>query len=205
MVQMYKVFIDNSVIDFLDSEQKVPSKGYDLVFNSLENDLSTLLDQFDFSISNVCLLVIYEDFELAFNQVFHAYEFMDAAGGIVKCDRRYLFIERHGMWDIPKGKLDSNEQPWEAAVREIEEECGIKGPVIDHLLGVTFHTYSYMGRLTIKKNWWYALNYTGSMEVQPQEEESITQAIWIEKDEWELIRSNTYDSILEVLRLAKNW
>ena len=202
---MYKVFIDNSVIDFLDSEQKTPSKGYDLVVNSLENDLSTLLDQFDFSLSKVCLLVVYDDFELAFNQIFHAYEFMDAAGGIVKCNRRYLFIERHGMWDIPKGKLDSNEQPWEAAVREIEEECGIKGPVIDHLLGITFHTYSYMGRLTIKKNWWYALNYSGSMDVQPQEEESITQAIWIEKDEWDLIRSNTYDSIQEVLRLAKNW
>lgn len=202
---MYKVFIDNSVIDFLDSEQKVPSKGYDLVVNSLENDLSTLLDQFDFSASKVCLLVVYDDFELAFNQVFHAYEFMDAAGGIVKCNRRYLFIERHGMWDIPKGKLDSNEQPWEAAVREIEEECGIKNPVIDHLLGITFHTYSYMGRLTIKKNWWYALNYSGSMEVFPQEEESITQAIWIEKDEWDLIRSNTYESIQEVLRLAKDW
>ncbi|MGV3609826.1 MAG: NUDIX hydrolase [Fluviicola sp.] len=202
---MYKVFIDNSVIQFLDSSEKVPSGKYDLVWNSLENDLSTLLDQFDFTASSVCLLVIYEDFELAFNRVFHAYEFMDAAGGIVKCDRRYLFIERHGVWDIPKGKLDSNEQPWEAAVREIEEECGIKGPEIDHFLGVTFHTYSYMGRLTIKKNWWYALNYSGSMEVTPQEEESITQAIWIDKSEWKMIRENTYDSIVEVLEMAKDF
>lgn len=199
---MYKVFIDNSVIEFLDSTEERPSKPYDLVLHSLENDLSTLLDQFDFSASNYCLLVIYEDFELALNQIFHAYEFMDAAGGIVKCDRRYLFIERHGVWDIPKGKLDADEQPWEAAVREIEEECGITGPVIDHLIGITFHTYSYMGRLTIKKNWWYALTYTGSMEVTPQEEESITQAIWIEKSEWEMIRANTYDSIREVLDMA---
>lgn len=202
---MYKVFIDNSVIEFLDSSEKLPSGKYDLVLNSLENDLSKLLDLFDFSVSTVCILVVYEDFELAFNQVFHAYEFMDAAGGIVKCNRRYLFIERHGMWDIPKGKLDANEQPWEAAVREIEEECGIKGPVIDHLLGITFHTYSYMGRPTIKKNWWYALNYSGSMEVSPQEEESITQAIWIEKENWDMIRSNTYDSIIEVLKMAKDW
>jgi 8-oxo-dGTP pyrophosphatase MutT (NUDIX family) len=202
---MYKVFIDNSVIEFLDSSEELPSKGYDLVLNSLENDLSKLLDQFDFSASKVCILVVYEDFEQAFNQVFHAYEFMDAAGGIVKCNRRYLFIERHGMWDIPKGKLDAHEQPWEAAIREIEEECGIRNPTIDHLLGITFHTYSYMGRLTVKKNWWYALNYSGSMEVSPQEEESITQAIWIEKKEWELIRSNTYDSILEVLDMANAW
>ncbi len=202
---MYKVFIDNSVIEFLDSSEKIPSKRYDLVLNSVGNDLSKLLDQFDFSDSTVCLLVIYDDFELAFNQVFNAYEFMDAAGGIVKCNRRYLFIERHGMWDIPKGKLDSNEQPWEAAVREIEEECGIKGPTIDHFLGITFHTYSYRGRLTIKKNWWYALNYSGSMEVTPQEEESITQAIWIEKSEWKMIRDNTYDSILEVLDMAKGF
>ncbi|MNK35461.1 Diadenosine hexaphosphate hydrolase [compost metagenome] len=199
---MYKVFIDNSVIEFLDSTEERPSKPYDLVLDSLENDLSGLLDQFDFSRANTCLLVIYEDFELALNQIFHAYEFMDAAGGIVRCDRRYLFIERHGMWDIPKGKLDADEQPWEAAVREIEEECGIKGPVIDHLIGITFHTYSYMGRLTIKKNWWYALTYSGSMEVTPQEEESITQAIWIEKDEWDMIRGNTYDSIREVLDMT---
>ena len=199
---MYKVFIDNSVIEFLDSSEEVPSKRYDLVWNSLENDLSKLLDAFDFSQANLCLLVVYEDFELAFNRVFQAYEFMDAAGGIVKCNRRYLFIERHGMWDIPKGKLDADEQPWEAAVREIEEECGITGPVIDHLIGITFHTYSYMGRLTIKKNWWYALTYSGSMDVTPQEEESITQAIWIEKSEWEMIRANTYDSIREVLDMA---
>jgi 8-oxo-dGTP pyrophosphatase MutT (NUDIX family) len=202
---MYKVFIDNSVIEFLDSSEEIPSRKYDLVWNSLENDLSKLLDVVDFSRSIGCFLVIYEDFELAFNRVFHAYEFMDAAGGIVKCDRQYLFIERHGMWDIPKGKLDANEQPWEAAVREIEEECGIQGPTIDHLLGITFHTYSYMGRPTIKKNWWYALNYSGSMEVFPQEEESITQAIWIEKEKWGMIRENTYDSIKEVLDMALDW
>jgi ADP-ribose pyrophosphatase YjhB (NUDIX family) len=202
---MYKVFIDNSVIEFLDSSEEIPSKEYDLIVNSLEYDLSKLLDKFDFSNSKLCLLVVYTDFELVFNQVFSAYKFMDAAGGIVRCNRRYLFIERHGMWDIPKGKLDSNEQPWEAAVREIEEECGISEPTIDHLLGITFHTYSYKGRLTIKKNWWYALNYSGSMDVVPQEEESITQAIWIEKENWGLIRSNTYESIQEVLRLAKDW
>lgn len=202
---MYKVFIDNSVIEFLDSTEEIPSGRYDLILNSMETDLTKLLDQFDLVGSRTCLLVVYEDFELAFNQVFHAYELMDAAGGIVKCDRRYLFIERHGMWDIPKGKLDAYEQPWEAAVREIEEECGIKGPTIDHLLGITFHTYSYMGRLTIKKNWWYALNYSGSMEVTPQEEESITQAIWIEKEAWDMIRENTYESIKEVLDMAKDF
>ncbi|WP_300660235.1 NUDIX domain-containing protein [Fluviicola sp.] len=202
---MYKVFIDNSIIEFLDSSEELPLRRYDFVYNSLENDLTKLLDQFDFSTSNYCLLVVYEDFELALNQVFQNYEFMDAAGGIVKSKLRYLFIERHGMWDIPKGKLDMHEQPWEAAIREIEEECGIVGPTIDHLIGITFHTYSYMGRLTIKKNWWYALNYTGSLEVTPQEEESITQAIWIEKNEWGMIRENTYDSIQEVLDMAKEW
>ncbi|MNU79873.1 hypothetical protein D3C71_694900 [compost metagenome] len=202
---MYKVFIDNSIIEFLDSSEELPSRRYDFVYNSLENDLTKLLDQYDFSASNYCLLVVYEDFEMALNQVFQNYEFMDAAGGIVKSKLRYLFIERHGMWDIPKGKLDLHEQPWEAAIREIEEECGIQGPTIDHLIGITFHTYSYMGRLTIKKNWWYALNYSGSLEVTPQEEESITQAIWIEKSEWDLIRSNTYESILEVLELAKDF
>ena len=37
----------------------------------------------------------------------------------------YLFILRNVVWDIPKGKLEKGETPELAAVREIEEECGL--------------------------------------------------------------------------------
>ena len=37
----------------------------------------------------------------------------------------YLLIYRRGKWDLPKGKLDYEESPEQAGVREVEEECGI--------------------------------------------------------------------------------
>src|SRR5438552_3388516 len=51
---------------------------------------------------------------------------IEAAGGIVKnTDGAYLFIYRLDKWDLPKGKIEKGEKTKEAAVREVEEECGI--------------------------------------------------------------------------------
>ena len=36
-----------------------------------------------------------------------------------------LLIQRSGLWDIPKGKVEKNETATEAAIREAEEEIGI--------------------------------------------------------------------------------
>ncbi len=63
----------------------------------------------------------------------------------------------------------------------------------------------YKAKPTLKKNWWYALNYNGDQTLKPQEEESITQAIWVDKNKWKMIESNTYASIREVLKQAKDW
>jgi len=49
-----------------------------------------------------------------------------------------------GKWVIPGGYVDRGEKVEESALREIEEECGIKTELKD-LLGV----YSYPGRLVV--------------------------------------------------------
>ena len=51
---------------------------------------------------------------------------IEAAGGlVVNAAGKLLVIERLGVWDLPKGKLESGETAQVAALREIEEECGI--------------------------------------------------------------------------------
>src|SRR3954466_10320477 len=53
-------------------------------------------------------------------QTFVSYcKLIEASGGLVKNPKgEYLVILRHGKWDLPKGKLEGDETPELAAVRE---------------------------------------------------------------------------------------
>lgn len=202
---MYKVFIDNKVIVFCEKYKKTKNNSNTVVIFGTDLQELELLSMRAVLPISYTLVVVHQQPEKVLRKVFSAYDYVEAAGGIVRRKSHYLFIERNGVWDIPKGKIERGEVPKEAAVREIEEECGIISPVIDHLLGVTFHTYDFNGKPTLKKNWWYALNYKGSKAVSPQEEEGISQVVWLEKKDWKLVEANTYNSIREVLQLAENF
>ena len=38
---------------------------------------------------------------------------------------RYLLLRVYRTWDFPKGGVEPGETPWQAAVREVEEETGL--------------------------------------------------------------------------------
>ena len=61
-----------------------------------------------------------------------------AAGGIVVRDGSVLLVHRpkYDDWSFPKGKLEGDESWEEAAVREVEEETGLRCEVGD-LVGST--------------------------------------------------------------------
>lgn len=56
---------------------------------------------------------------------------VEAAGCYCNWDGKFLFLKRHpekpqgNTWGIPGGKLDKNETPRSAVIREIQEEVGI--------------------------------------------------------------------------------
>lgn len=55
--------------------------------------------------------------------------FVDDAGGILLNKQTgdiALIKMPHGVWGFPKGKIDKNENPLEAAKREIREETGVR-------------------------------------------------------------------------------
>jgi 8-oxo-dGTP pyrophosphatase MutT (NUDIX family) len=43
-----------------------------------------------------------------------------------------------GIWALPKGKIDPGESPAEAAVREVREETGVEGSVVEKLGDVKY-------------------------------------------------------------------
>ena len=134
---------------------------------------------------------------------FENYKFIEAAGGLVEFEGKFLFIKRNGLWDIPKGKLEKGESIEEGAIREIEEECGVENPqIISHLVD-TFHTYNYKNKDVLKKTYWYYLKLSEVKELVPQGEEGITEVGFFGLDELEEIEANTYVSILEVIQKMK--
>ncbi len=136
---------------------------------------------------------------------FQNFSFIEAAGGLVNHKGDFLFIKRNGFWDIPKGKMESNETSESAAIREIQEECGISGKlIIRKKIIETYHTYEFKNKSILKKTHWYCLEYIGDNSTKPQLEEGITEIQWLPQNQFSTIESNTYPSILDVLAEIRN-
>ncbi len=103
-----------------------------------------------------------------------------AAGGIVrhKTTDKLLCIRRHGVLDLPKGKLDEDESVAQCAMREIQEETGIQDLHQRGLLGTTVHGYRRGDFFEIKTTYWYAF-MSASMQFTPAAEEGISDVLWV--------------------------
>jgi 8-oxo-dGTP pyrophosphatase MutT (NUDIX family) len=126
-----------------------------------------------------------------------------AAGGLVKhSSGRYLFIEKKGKLDLPKGHIEAGEETSECALREVSEECGIKGHKIVKELGPSYHTYSWEGISYLKKTSWFLMDYDGEMVTDPQVKEGITKVEWLLPDEISKIKGSAWLSLMDVINSA---
>jgi len=124
-----------------------------------------------------------------------------AAGGLVQNEcGEYLFIFRNGKWDLPKGKVEKGEKMKKAAVREVEEECGVQVMQREQRICKTYHIYEINNKPVLKRTNWYAMRVKGVPELIPQREEGITQALWVAPSKIAPLLENTYPSILQVLQ-----
>ncbi len=127
---------------------------------------------------------------------------IEAAGGLVKNgEGAFLFIFRLGKWDLPKGKIDAGERSRKAAVREVEEECGLNIDYLGPKLISTYHMYELKGTPVLKRTKWYEMAVNKKPKLTPQLEEDITEARWLHRP-FEAVLSNTYPLIRDVLEAA---
>lgn len=192
---MYKVFIENRRVIFSMDEAQVTAsekrKGNDFV-----KDILPLVN----SIAEGEELIISIKNKRQFETIFKNHQRITAAGGLVQRKQKMLFIKRNGYWDIPKGKVELNETITSAAVREVEEECGLKNVQLADFMMITLHTYQYKEQWILKETHWYKMRYKGPKETTPQEDEGITKVKWFKIGSFDKVLKNTYPSILEVIR-----
>ena len=147
--------------------------------------------------------VLVDDAKAFMKKVVKSITTIEAAGGLVKNDAgKYLFIYRNDKWDLPKGKIEKKEKTKVAAVREVEEECGIKVSELKEKLCKTYHTYIYKGEVVLKKSHWFMMRYKGKAKLVPQLEEGITDVRWVSKQQVPTLMQNTFPSIVDVLEKA---
>ena len=133
--------------------------------------------------------------------IMHKYLEVNAGGGLVTNSKgEFLLIRRSGLWDLPKGHQEPGEPIEETAVREVEEETGLKGLVLGKFIRVTDHTYFRDEKWHLKHTWWYSMTCSEGCNLVPQTEEGITDVRWVAKTELKELLQETYPTIVEVFR-----
>ncbi len=204
---MYKVFFNGSTILF-DSEMK----------KSLNNNILKNLDLNNYSvvdemINNVELSKLPLDYfipngenDQVWNRFRKRFIEIPAAGGLVQnSEGKLLFIRRFGVWDLPKGKIEKLETPEQAAIREVEEECGLSELHLILQLDSTYHIYrspyhTFPENLVLKETKWFLMNYSGNEIPVPEVEEDIEAVRWFSLDELDEVYAETYSSLADFLK-----
>jgi ADP-ribose pyrophosphatase YjhB (NUDIX family) len=139
---------------------------------------------------------VLEEFQSLFKPV-------SAAGGLVSNKKgELLLIFRYGKWDLPKGKVEKGESIKNAALREVNEECGVTGLKITKQLPSTMHIYELKGKEILKTSAWFKMACSINSIPVPQKNEGIEKAIWVKPEKIKVLEKNMYLAIKQVLREA---
>lgn len=110
-----------------------------------------------------------------------------SAGGIVFKGNKVLVVQNSSIkdkkvsfWGFPKGHLNEGESSKNAALREVEEETGIKGKIIDKV-GQSKYFFSQNGGKIFKVVTIFKMEYV-SGDSMPQVAE-INEVKWLDPDE----------------------
>ncbi|MBU0763641.1 MAG: NUDIX domain-containing protein [Bacteroidetes bacterium] len=195
---MYKVFFNDNVV-YITGKNPGDENSLTAGYRNKE-ELKNLVNEIIARKVPRKLYIVHPDTEVLRNDFCNCFECITAGGGLVKnAKSKVLFIRRWNKWDLPKGKVEGNESSAQTAVREVSEECGLKGLQIIKNLPATYHTYERYNKPILKRTDWFEMYYSGNEVPVPQKAEKITEAVWFDKREIHLVKEETYLSILDVL------
>ena len=183
---MYKVFEPKKEVIFINDENQLG--------NSLKGDRNKNANE-----NEVTDYVFSKEPYDELKKYYADHKLIKAAGGLVQNSGYFLWIYRNNIWDLPKGKIEDNESITDAALREVKEECGLKGILeISHKIIVTHHTYQLRDVKILKETHWFFMQFDGDPNTIPQLEEGITEVSWKSKNDSIKLALESYPSILSV-------
>ena len=189
---MYTIFINNNPIYLTNNLDHKKEENF-MMFESA--DIPLHVSKLENNI--ICNLYLYhDDIEYIWKNFKSNFKIIEAAGGmVINSKREILFIYRDGVWDLPKGKIEKNEESEKAALREVQEECGIDGLKLDRFLEKTYHIYKLNEKYILKVTYWYLMFSEFNEQFKPQIEEGITKVEWVPKENLTKVLVNTFANI----------
>jgi len=188
---MYKVFVNDKPI-IVTSSSKKENNFPTYIFKNI------IVDELIYQLKNEKIKGIYlysTDLEKDWMLFLNKFKIVSAAGGLVLNPKKeILFIFRSNKWDLPKGRVEKGESIETAAIREVEEECGIYNLNILQPLLTTYHVY-YRNGVKLKETHWFLMSSDYSKELVPQIEEEITEVVFKTDIEIHKALKNTYENI----------
>jgi len=119
-----------------------------------------------------------------------------AAGGLVVRDGKVVVVHRpkYDDWSLPKGKLDPGEGWEDAAVREVEEETGVRARIVAELAPSRYRDRK--GRPKTVR--WYRMDVVDAGTFEPDAE--VDELRWLAPEEARGLVSYAHDrALLETL------
>jgi len=101
------------------------------------------------------------------------------AGDIIEV---LLIKDSYGRWTWPKGKIDADEKPRDAAVREVGEEAGLTGLTVIGRVGKSQYFFKSKGSLIFKTVYFYLMSAGSNTALKIQHSE-IQDGRWFKLDE----------------------
>jgi len=126
---------------------------------------------------------------------------VEAAGGVVlrggSEEPEVLVVHRvrYDDWSLPKGKLDPGEAHEVAAVREVEEETGVRAEVVAELSQVVYQVVDGWKRVR-----WFVMEHLSGDPADREADREVDDARWV--DAQQAPHLLTYPADVELLTEA---
>lgn len=215
-----KLFVNDTPVEIVGPDKVLDENHYEYTFDAREHKFSNIKLKDDVLVNHAneayikdCLdyfnkqkvkkldsiTFVVPNIAVAKEFVKNQYVVIEAAGGLVRKERKILMIYRLKKWDLPKGKMEKGESPLVGALREVEEECNVKAEPIKEVCH-TWHTYTRNKKKYLKKTYWYAMDCLDDSKMRAQTEESIEEVRWMNEVEVKEVLYDSYFSIRYVFR-----